>query len=511
MAAIPSSSPKDSDFQQWVVPADHTRNFGKVYHALRNYMTLHPECDFVEVAALLKANQCRCRLFALATSPPCPKPEWPPGTKRKYQLFISFGTIPQAMRSLFASSEDVNHTRLSQCGFSSFWLMNHTVLLNSKQSLCGQLERFVDCFKGNPAIEFDPAVEEAFLEAKKLNRTSDLWAQMSQEELKNDMATCQRAIGMIVEQKLSNYCPKPGTFFEIGSGYHPVLAHLSSEDASRVHLSDINPEAVEHLKAAYTGAVVSHYDVLAETGGEGQTYDCITLNDVLNTFSYADIEKAVGEAWKMLKPGGHLISFTLRNPALNFCLDEYREKGFIYFPLFDAQGLWKGIHVVPKEELVQCIERMKPEFGQLKKALQTYASLGTLSLLELSMYCTQTIGKDVTEIHILADAFLQLECPRAERVIFDEYHYTSVVTNLQTAGFVIKECQKEEGYYVGPITDEHRTLCPGYNHFYVDGLDNRVGILPYLYSDGDDQDVKEEAQVHVIVAQKPFARVASST
>ncbi len=502
MAASASRVQKDPDFQQWIVPADNARSFHKVYYALQRYMTLHPECGFPEMQTLLKANHCKSRLLALSSALG-QKPEWPPGTSKKYQLYISIGAIPQTVRRFLAPSEDVNLARLAHCGFSSFWLMNHSVLISPNQSLSLHLERFIDNFKAD--LKVDPVLEEAFLKAQKEQRGSDLWAQMPQEEQKSDLVVCQNAIGIAVVQHLMNYCPFPGTIFEVGSGYHPVLDHLPIGTASRVHLSDINPAVVAHLKSAHTNATVSQYDILGEAVREGETYDCIAMNDVLNTFSYAEIGKAIEQAWKMLKPGGHLISFTLRNPALHYCLDEYREKGFIYVPLFDAKGLWKGIHIAPKEEVLCSIDKMEPEFSGLQKVLQTYVSLSELSLLQLSQYCTEIMGKDTTELQMLADAFQKLRCPNAAKVMFDEYHYQSVQSQLRNAGFEVKECRKESTYYVGPMTSVHRTHSPGYNHFCADGLDSRAGVLAGLYRDSKgEQDVREEANIHVIVAQKPL-------
>lgn len=506
MAAVSNQPAKplasDSAFAP-VVMEDQSGEFIRVYMAIRDFMTMHPDKGFQDVEALLKANRCKSRMLAyLAPKEVSEQPQWPPGTVRKYHLFIATnprsGEWHKKLKAFGLSFGKDNSSKLAECGFSHFWLRNNFRLhfpssypLAPLQGKFQGLKMSADLGKVLSKIPGVPKPEQ-------LEDFSDIWAKMPVEKMSDELRPVQVPLSIIIGVKLGQYSPGPGQILEIGSGYFPVTEHAVIFPKERFHLSDRLPACVEHIKKTYPGQTVSLFDVHAPADGQIEgSFQTIVMCDVMNTFTSEQIKTAARSVYNRLEPGGYLLNFSIRETVFLHLIDEAEKNGYLFCPFMDVQGLWTGVYTIEKGEFSAQVKKLKLEHTSIQTVLTEYASLDPAMRQSLFLPYCEGDHSSVPYFKLLADGFQMLKCPSIQLIYFDTEHFRSMNEVLQTVGFKLIESQKESRSCVGPRSQRHP---PNGNRFSFNSAEHKVDFDKDL----DAGLVEENATVHVIVAQKPL-------
>ena len=283
----------------------------------------------------------------------------------------------------------------------------------------------------------------------------------------------RKAIAKIVNRMLELYAGDSGDIVDVGAGQGWLESLVESRwrENGRIVPFDQNPDFLAHIKDKG----------LCERTIEGNVYDLsrhvqnadtIIASDSYDTF--VDLEKAIEESYKALRPGGRLIVFqSLRVDPVPI-YEAMKELGIVYCPRVDAFFADKETMRIVMRPYV--IAALKNKLGDMSdEHYQAYTKLRMQ--LELNMNT-------------------QMFHPR-------------LVTAIERAGFNILKEGGEISNTLSDIEERHRRvrtddgmadLPPGIN-----GLDLKHGKTS-LYQDLPNiprGKILEQAEIIVVVAEKP--------
>ncbi|HVM17112.1 MAG TPA: class I SAM-dependent methyltransferase [Gaiellaceae bacterium] len=135
------------------------------------------------------------------------------------------------------------------------------------------------------------------------------WEYASEERLATRNAAYRRLVhGVDAEQVAFDAVAevRPQTVLEVGSGMGEFAERVADGVGADVTAVDISPRMV--ALTAERGVRASVSDVQALSFDDG-SFDCAVANWVL--YHAPDVERAIGELWRVLRPGGRLVAATL--------------------------------------------------------------------------------------------------------------------------------------------------------------------------------------------------------
>ncbi len=97
----------------------------------------------------------------------------------------------------------------------------------------------------------------------------------------------------------------PQRVLEVGCGWGDLAARIAREIDAEVVAVDLSPRMVELTRAQGVDAVVADVQSLPFKNGE---FDCVTANWML--YHVPDLDQALGELARVLRPGGRLVAAT---------------------------------------------------------------------------------------------------------------------------------------------------------------------------------------------------------
>jgi SAM-dependent methyltransferase len=97
----------------------------------------------------------------------------------------------------------------------------------------------------------------------------------------------------------------PGRVLEVGCGWGELAARIAAELDAEVVAVDLSPRMVELAREQGIDARVADAQQLPFADGE---FDCVTANWML--YHVPDLDRALGEMARVLRPGGRLVAAT---------------------------------------------------------------------------------------------------------------------------------------------------------------------------------------------------------
>ena len=135
------------------------------------------------------------------------------------------------------------------------------------------------------------------------------WEYASEERLAARNAAYRRLVEGVNAEELAFAAvaeAAPRSVVEAGPGMGELAERIAAELDAEVVAVDVSPRMVELTAARGVEAILG--DVQALPFDDGR-FDCAVANWVL--YHAADIDRAVAELWRVLRPGGRLVAATL--------------------------------------------------------------------------------------------------------------------------------------------------------------------------------------------------------
>lgn len=315
------------------------------------------------------------------------------------------------------------------------------------------------------------------------------------EKWEKEMQPYQNALSSVVEETIATYNPELTSVIEIGSGKFPITQFLSNHPKKEeIHFSDYNVSCLHELKKNYPKNTIRQVNILSPRQ-TALTYQTVVMNDVLNSFSEDEVGKALISVNKLLKPGGHLIHFSMREPIFVDVLDCLKKAQASYLPIVDQHNLWHGVYVINRKVLVDYIFALKSDL--MRDILCKYMALGPYVQ---DFFCAEYLG--TSDLQIFSDLSKSIEknpCLVEQKIVFEERYRQNLVKQFVKHNYHLLEFREKEGNYSGPAIEE-RYWGPKANTFFAKQMVRLHSFDPTL----PPGQVKEQAIIHVLVAQKPF-------
>lgn len=312
-----------------------------------------------------------------------------------------------------------------------------------------------------------------------------------------------RAIGKIIDPLFSTYANKKKEVLEIGSGCKPFMEFLpdqTQETKDRIHLSDVNLHAIDYLKKNYPDNAADCLDIQhIPLKPPPPTYRTIVMNDVFNVFSAKELKKTCDGIYRLLEPGGHLISFCIRESFYNHTMDTYKDRSWVYFPDVDKNGTWTGIHLFKRQVFAKAVESLAADDDLSKQLLKEIADL---SGRDRSLFFITSVKAPNQSgwLAMIASAAAKLKTTEYEKLNFEEEFQKRLKSALQKQKFIIKLFKEIGDSYVGERTASEHFAYPD-KHYFSINRQNRtkcfLGVLPQ-------GKILEQAVVFAVVCQKPY-------
>jgi SAM-dependent methyltransferase len=137
-----------------------------------------------------------------------------------------------------------------------------------------------------------------------------------------------------------------GAVIDLGAGYCNLINNLTARER---HALDIWPDFVKHAASDVVTHICSVTDMRAIADG---SFDAAVASNLLEHLEWNEVEKANGEVWRVLKPGGR---FVVLQPNYRYCSAEYfddytHRTPFSHVSLRDfleARG-WRVSELIPR-------------------------------------------------------------------------------------------------------------------------------------------------------------------
>lgn len=309
----------------------------------------------------------------------------------------------------------------------------------------------------------------------------------------------KRAITEIVEPLLKKYAGNWDRVLEFASGQFPIrefLPNISEKDRESIELSDINKICVEFLMKNYPNAKCKELDIRSAKVEPGtQQYKLVITNDLMNTFSNGNLEKACQAVSDILEPGGFFINLTVDHTFPEYTFREYLDRKWVCLPWYDVHGTWVGICKIERQEFIEVINSLSSSETILQSILQKILELSPYSLNFLYMKLLK--ASSGRWLRALSNAIEKLNFQSQSNIHFEENFKSRLKSHLSKY-FIVDECQEMHGSYVGKRIEKFHFENQNSNYFATFFNKQIVGNCCVLLPNS----ILEEAKVFAIICHK---------
>lgn len=289
---------------------------------------------------------------------------------------------------------------------------------------------------------------------------------------------------------------EPGVLLEIGSGTGFMRRHWPDDDVTWLEM-DIEREPLRASRERMPGGQQlqgSVYDIPLRDGSVDTVVGYLSYND------FRDIDTAMAETWRVLKPGGRFAHIVDMVPETSTLIDDLTEGGELphwFYPTDLGDDAAGNVGYVPRENLDAARDRYPGLIGEIEETIR-------------KEHMDEVWGP--RRPGILRD----LHGTYAEDVALDDYFRDWLTGALERAGAADIESGTVTGMYRGARTRKQREQ--GAFHAYSGVVDELIAeeppgfreravyrvarVVPGLDADRFEPDVVEKATVQYVTARK---------
>ncbi len=275
---------------------------------------------------------------------------------------------------------------------------------------------------------------------------------------------------------------------EIGSGLGELVT-LVPEYEHRIQQTDQGENIVVAHKREYPQSNICVADVY-QLPFPDASFEIVVGNASFDTFG--DLEAALHEVHKVLKPKGKIIHFLDLTPDPCATVVALQQTGYAPFPALDDRGnLYRGLHIIKQEDYLAALKKFS---GFMEgHYLTTY-------LKEAEAYIRLIASPEhIPVLQKIAHIAAELDAP-AEVVSFVDAFFARFTAALDKTGFTVTEDRYREGRGVLCRDDIPFELPGNYHKATIQGITWTQDELTHERLGYNH--VRVVCEQHVLVAQK---------